>query len=62
MRNHPIPRARGPRGGDLKSQAEKHKAKNIEVAEAVLADPDKHPILTVEWARLTLGLAKEEAR
>lgn len=55
MRNHPIPRGRGKRGGDVKSKTDRYIGQNIAIARHVLSNPDIHPVITVEWARLVMA-------
>lgn len=51
--------ARGkPSGGNLITKAQEHKRTNLEIARAVLDDPAKHDLLTLEWARLVVGKAE----
>lgn len=59
MRSHHTPKRKHARGGSLITKAREYRRTNLEIARAVLDEPAKHDVLTIEWARLVVG--KEEA-
>lgn len=55
MQRHHNGRRRQTREPSIKSKIEKHKKINIAIAPIILANPDAHPVPTVEEARRLMG-------